>query len=444
MKLGSQSGQAVVVIAFALIVMLGMIGLTIDGGRAYADERSLQAAAEAGAHAGTYLMEKNWDGSAGTFGALTDAQVRATAQAFAQYNGWNSANGDTFYLDYVKPDRTTHVGTLDNTVRGVMVDLGKPQTATFTRYLGFRLYSDFARATAMFGAALVAGALPIGVGDDCAVGYNVSFDMQPANSSHPFGTCNFGTIVPPGCTVGDNACYTNALTTGMIPPVQLGPSYPANTFDAADLSATTKTALQNRINARPGETCTTFKSPSPRLFWVPVVPGGFGGATITFVRFRAFFLTSVEPHTPSWGFTGCFVKATMSAGTTFDPNAVGTDYGGVLLMKLIPSSGTVTPITVQQTTLTNPATRGVANGATLTVHTNKTGANCTVIVSDLPPAPGQPSVAGGLGPKITDASGNASWTWTVDATAITGLTNVQVTCTYQAELGYLFTTTTII
>ncbi len=431
-----QSGQMVVIVAFALIALLGMVGLAIDGGRAYSDLRSLEAAAEAAAHAGTYLMEKNWDGSAGNFGSLTDAQVRAAAQAYAGYNGWNSAT-DTFYLDYVKPDRTTHQAGLDNTVRGVMVDLGKPQSATFTRYLGFQLYSVFARATAMFGAALVAGALPLALNDDCFVGYNVSMGYQPANGSGGFGTCNFGSIVPPGCAAGDTACYTNALTNGMNPPALLGPSYPVNTFDNVTLSSTTATVLQNKINQRPSETCTTFKQPSPRVFFVPVVSGGFGGATLSFARYRAIFLISVSAPN---GFNGCFVKANVNSGN-FDPNAVGTAYGGVLIMKLIPSSGTVTPITVTQTALTNPAAHG--GSATLSVHTNKVGATCTVLVYDLPPAPGQPSTAGGLGPKITDASGNASWTWTVDPTALPQVTNVQVTCTYQAELGYLFTSTLI-
>ena len=440
MKSKAQSGQVLVIVAFAMIALLGMIGLAIDSGRSYADERSLEAAAEAGAHAATLLMEKNWDGAAGNYGSLTDAQVKAQAQTYAQYNGWNAANGDTFFLDYVKPDRTTHVATLDNTVRGALVQLGRPQVATFTRYLGFQLYSDFARATAMFGSALVAGALPLAMNDDCFTGYNVSMGMQPANGSGSFGTCNFGSIVPPGCASGNSACYTNAMSNGMNPPAQLGPSYPVNTFDNATLSATTATALQNKINQRPSETCTTWKSPSPRVFWVPIVPGGFGGSTLVFARYRAVFLISVSAPN---GFNACFVKATINAGN-FDPNAVGTAYGGVMIMKLIPSLGTVTAITVTKTSLTNPAVHGLANGSTLSVHTTKVGATCTVLVYDLPPAPGQPSAAGGLGPQITDASGNASWTWTVDSTALLQITQIQVRCTYQAEIGYLFTSTLIV
>jgi Flp pilus assembly protein TadG len=443
MKRNQQSGQVMVLVAFALIALIGMAGLVVDTGRSYADQRSLEAAAEAGAHAGAYLLETNWNGSAGNFGALTDAQVRTQAQTYAQYNGWSAANGDTFYLDYVKADKTTHVATLDNTARGVLVQLGKPQVASFTKVLGFRLYSDFARATAMFGSALVGGAIPFAVDDGCFPGtYGTSISAQPANASGGFGTCNFASIVPPGCAAGNVPCYQNAMANGMNPPVSLGPSYPVNSFDCCSLGAPTVASLQARISARPAETCTTFKNPSPRVLLMPVVPGGFGGASVVFTRYRAFFLTSIEPSTPSQGFTGCFVKVTLNSGN-FDPNAVGAAYGAVMIMKLVRSTGAILPVTVALTGVTSPAPRGVANGATLTVHTDQPGATCTILVYDIPPAPGSPSVAGGLGPKITDASGNASWTWTVEATALTGLVQIQVRCTYDALLGYLFTSTTI-
>ena len=434
-----QAGQVLVLFAVSLVGLLGMTGLVVDGGRAYADVRSLEAAAEAAAHAGTFLMQKNWNGEAGNFGALTDAQVIATAKAYAGYNGWDPAN-DVWFMDYVKPDRTTHVAALDNTVRGVLIQLSKPQTATFTRVLGFRIFPVFARATAMFGAALIAGALPLAVDDTCAPGYDIPVSAQPANGGAAFGTCNFGSIVPPGCAFSDIVCYQKAMANGMNPPTQLGPAYPINAFDFVTLAPETTAALQARINARPLETCTTFKSPSPRVVWMPVVSGGFGGGTLTFVRYRAFFLTSI---TPPLGFTGCFVHATINGGD-FDPNAVGTAYGAVMIMKLIRSTGAVVPVAIGQTTLTNPAVRGAINGSTLTVHTNQSGASCTVLVYDLPPAPGQPSAAGGLGPKITNGTGDATWTWTVEPTAMPGIAQIQVSCTYRGLLGYLHTSTLIV
>jgi hypothetical protein len=229
------------------------------------------------------------------------------------------------------------------------------------------------------------------------------------------------------------------MRNGMNPPVKLGPSYLANSFDMSALSPETSASLQARIDARPGETCTTFQSPSPRVVWLPVVPGGFGGATLTFVRYRAYFISSLSAPQ---GFTGCFVKATINAGD-FDPNAVGTAYGGVLIMKLVRSTGTITPINVSVTGVSNPSPRVTANGASLSVHTSQVGATCIPTVYDLPPAPGQASRASGLGPQITDASGNTTWTWTVESTALVGLAQIQVQCSYQALLGFAFTSTTI-
>jgi hypothetical protein len=437
-----QSGEVLVLVAVGLIGLIGMVGIVVDVGRAFSDVRSMEAAAEAGAHGGAYLLQKNWNGDGGNFGSLTDSQVRTQAQQYAQYNGWDSGNGDTFFMDYVYGDRTTHVATLDNSARGVYVQLAKPQTPTFSRVLGVSLYNVFARATAMFGAAVQAGAIPLAIDDGCAgtpPQYNVSVGAQPANSGGSFGTCNFGSIVPPGCAYNDISCYQNAMRNGMRPPVQLGVAYPINNFDFVSLAPETTAALQARIDARPGETCTTFKSPSPRVVWMPVVPGGFGGGTLTFVRYRAFFLISI---TAPQGFTGCFVKATINGGD-FDPNAVGTAYGGVMIMKLVRSLGSVVTTTVTITQLITPVARSAANAAKLSIHANQTGAFCTALVYYMPPAPGHPSHAGGLGPQYTDSSGNASWIWTVEPSALTGAYQVTVSCSYHALLGYASGTITI-
>jgi hypothetical protein len=61
----------------------------------------------------------------------------------------------------------------------------------------------------------------------------------------------------------------------------------------------------------------------------------------------------------------------------------------------------------------------------------------------MPPAPAQASRANGLGPQITDGSGNTTWTWTVETNAIVGPAQVQVQCSYQALLGYAYTNTSI-
>jgi len=112
-----------------------------------------------------------------------------------------------------------------------MVQVSRPESATFTRVLGVKIFPVFARATAMYGVALTAGAIPLALNDDCMVGYDSSSSMQPANGSGGFGTCNFGSIVPPGCAFNNINCYKDAMANGMNPPVKLGPAYPINSFD---------------------------------------------------------------------------------------------------------------------------------------------------------------------------------------------------------------------
>ena len=438
-----QEGQALILLALGLVAMLGMIGLVIDGGRAFAQRRSMQAAADAAAHAGAAKLQQSWNGS--TFGSLTDQQVSDAAKTYAGYNGWDSASGQ-FYKTYVYADGSTRSQTLDSNVRGVLVQLSMPQGATFISAVGVYSWDIFARATAMFGSATSAPALPLGVNDDAFRGFNIWAGLQPANGSGNYGNFNFASIVPPGCAAGDLACYTNAMRNGSSAPINVGVAYAANTFDMSALSSATAQALQERIDQRPNETCTKtdgspgFTMPSPRVVYLPIINGDVGGSTLIFIRFRAFFITNIAAPN---GFGGCFVQVSLSNGG-FDPNAVGTGYGGVTVMKLVRSPGTVSPLTVTVASLTNPAhassptcTGSGCETATLAVNTTP-GAFCTVVVSDP-----SPSRAGGLGAKYADSSGRVVWTWAVDSTAPNGNWPVSIACTYQALVGRTSTILTI-
>lgn len=56
-----QSGQAIVLVAFILVALLGFLGLAIDGGRAYLDRRHMQASVDAAALAAAYNYMQNND-----------------------------------------------------------------------------------------------------------------------------------------------------------------------------------------------------------------------------------------------------------------------------------------------------------------------------------------------------------------------------------------------
>jgi hypothetical protein len=67
-----QRGQAIVLIALIIVVMIGFLGLAVDGGRGYLDRRQLQAAVDAAALAAAYNYMINSD--------YSQAQQAATNQ----------------------------------------------------------------------------------------------------------------------------------------------------------------------------------------------------------------------------------------------------------------------------------------------------------------------------------------------------------------------------
>jgi Flp pilus assembly protein TadG len=115
-----ESGQAIILIVFAIIGMLGMTALAIDGGNAYADQRRTETAASAAALTAsiTRIQGGNW---------------RAAALATAKANGYDN-NGITNTIelntpplngpyvgnsDYIEVIITSHLNTYFGPVIGI-------------------------------------------------------------------------------------------------------------------------------------------------------------------------------------------------------------------------------------------------------------------------------------------------------------------------------------
>jgi len=71
----SQKGQALILIAFGMVVLIGFTALAIDGGRAFEDKRHAQNAADTAALAGALAYQNKLD-------ITTAAQGRATSNGF--------------------------------------------------------------------------------------------------------------------------------------------------------------------------------------------------------------------------------------------------------------------------------------------------------------------------------------------------------------------------
>jgi hypothetical protein len=123
---------------------------------------------------------------------------------------------------------------------------------------------------------------------------------------------------------------------------------------------------------------------------------------------------------------GCAAPAPVTVPRT---DVVATASPSLPAPTPIDASPTIGPSDLATTTLsdaiilelTDPVTRGDVAVARVTVVRE---ADCTIrVIYDS----GQ-STAGGLEPKNADGAGNVSWSWTVEATAPTGMWPVEVTC----------------
>ncbi len=130
-------GQVIVVFALALVVMISMLGLIIDGGGAYSQSRDEQKAADLAALAGAndYLLNSQ------------AAEATTVAAGVAQANGY--VNGT---LNSDCPATVTIVATsVDAATGSVTVTITAPHPNAFARILGMACWPVTTTATARAG-----------------------------------------------------------------------------------------------------------------------------------------------------------------------------------------------------------------------------------------------------------------------------------------------------
>jgi Flp pilus assembly protein TadG len=138
----SERGQIIVIFALALVAIIAMVGLVLDGGSAFAQRRDQQSASDLAALAGAndYWL---WSDT---------AQATARARTIAATNG---------YLDGV--DGVTvnvHIATTNGAL--VTVDIGAPHRNTFSAIVGMPTWTVATTAQAQAGIPDTAnGAGPI-------------------------------------------------------------------------------------------------------------------------------------------------------------------------------------------------------------------------------------------------------------------------------------------
>lgn len=141
-----ERGQVLVLFALAATALLAMLGLVLDGGDTFAQQRHQQNGADVAALAGAdaYL---NASGSV----AERTAAARSEAVAAARRNGFETANGSTV---------TVTVG-LRSSGASVKVDITRPHRNGFAGIMGFGEWQVSVSASAISGSVdTAAGAAP--------------------------------------------------------------------------------------------------------------------------------------------------------------------------------------------------------------------------------------------------------------------------------------------
>ncbi len=166
-----ERGQAIVLVAFAIVVLLAFAGLAVDGGRAYTARRQTQNAADGGVVAATRKLAEMISGC--ETGSVENDNIVAQALVdMARHNGVDhfspDANIEAWYVDG-EENRLRQVGVgsgIPDGAAGVEARMSITDTATFMRVLGRDHIGAAANAMAMTGPIRQfngGGMLPIGV-----------------------------------------------------------------------------------------------------------------------------------------------------------------------------------------------------------------------------------------------------------------------------------------
>lgn len=190
----NERGQAMVLVVFAIVGMLAIAGLAIDGGRLHAQRRQTQNAADAAAIAGAReLLQIRVDACGGSMPSANTIDD-AVAQAIVNFAGQNdvvqdgtTGNIEAWYVKAVGDDAQdvcqagTHALTssdLDD-ITGVRVSMTTTDTTTFMKIMGRDDMAAVGNATAMIGPVIdpkpAGPILPYAIPDE------VVYDMEPGD-----------------------------------------------------------------------------------------------------------------------------------------------------------------------------------------------------------------------------------------------------------------------
>jgi Flp pilus assembly protein TadG len=266
----NESGQSLVIIALAMVAIIGMVALVMDGGYAYLERRRVQNAADAAALAGARGLIK----------PESEITIREMIDEYAVRNGISnpSTNIRAYFVDaanQIVPNTHQQVGSNNNTVpstaSGVVVQATEHHATFFARLIGFPNMTVSAVAQAGLEAAgPTTGMAPIAVKEDVWITDTKTYTLWDIAKDNPVGDPRYipggsrGWLRLPSC---NGVSFNGAAQLKYL----LEHGYPCQMNVGDGLI----------IDAKPGVTASVFKTCElwPEFLILPIyreiVPGGY-------------------------------------------------------------------------------------------------------------------------------------------------------------------------
>ncbi|MEW6446534.1 MAG: pilus assembly protein TadG-related protein [Bacillota bacterium] len=290
-RLADERGAALVLVAAALVALLGFGAVVIDVGVLYLNRERLSNAADAAALAGSQFLPDD------------PATAVSTAQHYALRNG-------------IQPgELTVSVGPYGNSIT---VDVQRQVSLSLAKVLGLTSAQVTGHAKVQVGGAdEVSGVVPLGVPDQ-TLEYGTLYSLKVGGGAGEHG--NFGALA----LGGHGACnYEDNLRDGYQGWLKINDIIET---EPGNMSGPTERAIEDRISGHESCTFNNHCLNCPRVIVVPVYQylGELQGRSqVKIVGFASFFLDGVTGHGKDSYVNGYFIETLSSNARRND----GADYG---------------------------------------------------------------------------------------------------------------------
>jgi hypothetical protein len=333
---GGEDGQVLVPVVLMMVALLGMAGLALDVGMAYAQQQAVQQAADAAAMAGA-------DDLPGSAAAAID-----DATAYAAQNRFRNGVGGVTVQVFSPPEQSRSQNGNPNSVE---VLISEPVSTTFLRALGFDAFTVHGHAVATSDAVSPCAICLLGrSGQTLTANGNVSVDASGGALTVDSGSADAavlngnGTLsaasvgIVGGYAVNGNAAFEPTPQTGVAPapdplahvaaPQVSGPSYGDVTVNGSN-PASLSPGIYGRITANGSGSLTL----QPGVY---VITGGLtlnGDVTLSGSGVTLYFTCggySASDPAPCGGSAGAGLTENGNATVDLGPPASGA-YAGLTL-----------------------------------------------------------------------------------------------------------------